>query len=175
MFRPPLTLFCAGALCLVTGLALADPAPPVTGPGIQIADFGIYCRQDRDQLEPAPGTTAGHVRLLEDTPEFVFRQQTIPARLGISFGVASISGRDIQDARIEAWVPGATTPEMWFSDMYAGDAEVRGFTFDHAHELVTGLWRIEAWDGETLLYRVEFDVLPGAELPGLSSDCDFVS
>ncbi|MCU0826722.1 MAG: DUF3859 domain-containing protein [Tabrizicola sp.] len=175
MFRPPLTLFCAGVLSFGAGLALADPAPPTAGPGIVIADFGIYCRQDRTQLEPAPGTSAGHVRLLESSPDFVFRQQTIPARLGISFGVASVADRDIPDARIEVWLPGAPSPEMWYSNMYAGDSETRGFTFDHSHELVTGPWRMEAWDGETLLYRIEFEILPGTELPGLSSDCDFVS
>ncbi len=34
---------------------------------------------------------------------------------------------------------------------------------------------MEAYDGDTLLYRVEWEVLPGDQLPGVSSDCDLLA
>jgi hypothetical protein len=51
----------------------------------------------------------------------------------------------------------------------------RGFVFEFPKELVPGLWAMEAYDGETLLYRVEWQVLPGDQLPGIGSDCEFVA
>lgn len=163
------------AAALAATATLAEPTPPVTAPGIVIVDFGIYCSLDRVGTKPAPGTSMGHVRLLPDTPEFLYRQQQVPARLGVSFGISSFADRDIPEVRIEVWIPGASQPEMWYSEMTAGDPAVRGFTFDHDHERITGLWRMEAWEDARLLYRVEFDVLPGSDLPGVTSDCAFVA
>lgn len=158
-----------------TGTALADPSPPVTAPGIVIEAYGVHCLIEKDGTMDAPGTESGFINLLSGMPEFTYRQQDLPARIGIAFAVVAIPDRDILDARLVTWKPGAAQPEYWFSDMAAGEPSIQGFMFETPSELITGLWRLEAYDGETLLYSVEFDVLPGSELPGVTSDCNLLS
>jgi Domain of unknown function (DUF3859) len=162
-------------VCLCGVMATAEPAPPVISPGITIVELGIYCRAEAAGTEAAPETTLGYIAVLPAVPQFVFRQQQVPARLGMSFGVVTVSDRDIVGVRIETWKPGAEKSELWYADMVAGDQSIRGFSFDFPEELITGIWRMEAWDGETLLYRVAFEVLPGTALPGVGSDCNLLS
>jgi hypothetical protein len=156
-------------------LALADPAPPTAIPGIRITDFGVYCRPDSEGTEPAPETSLGYINLLSALPEFVHRQQDIPATMGTSFGVVVQADRDILQARIETWKPGRDQPEIWYTDLFADTPRMRGFAFDFPEEVILGTWRMEAWDGDTRLYSVEFEVRPAESLPGISSDCNLLS
>lgn len=162
-------------LALATGAALAELAPPRSGTGITLDKVGIYCRMETDGREAAPDTDLGYIQILAATPEFVFEQREVPARLGISFGVMSTSDRDILDARIEVYRPDTPKPDVWYSTFVANSPMLRGFSFDFAHELVPGIWRFAAFDGDIELYSVEFEVLPGSELPGISSDCNLLS
>jgi Domain of unknown function (DUF3859) len=155
--------------------ALAEPAPPVAGPGLTIDAVGIFCRKGTTRREAAPETTLGYIELLDGLPELAFRQQTVPARIGVQFGVIVTVDRDIPAVRNETWKPGATTPEVWFADHWAGVPRSRGFSFDFPNELVPGIWRMQAFDGDKLLYTVEFDVVPGTEQPGIGSDCNLLS
>lgn len=168
---PLLTLLAA----LAAGPALADPAPPSTAPGIVIEAFGVHCNIESEGTQAAPGTESGFINLLSGTPEFTHRQQEVPARIGISFAVIAVPDRDIFDARLVTWKPGATQPEYWVSDMAAHEPSIQGFMFETPSELITGLWRLEAYEGDTQLYSVEFDVLPGDQLPGVTSDCNLLS
>jgi hypothetical protein len=154
---------------------LAEPAPPYAAPGISLDNYGIYCTVPSDEEIDAPNTVAGKVDLLPASPVFIYRQQQVPARLGVSFGVAMITPRDIPDMTIQTWFPGTETPDSWESGTPANDSTVRGFTFDAPYELITGTWRMEAWEGGTLLYRVEFDVVPADTLPGIVTDCCLLS
>jgi hypothetical protein len=163
------------ALALTAGPTLAKPVPPTAAPGIVIETYGVHCNIESAGTLAAPNTESGVVDLMSGTPEFTRRQQDLPARIGISFAVVAISDRDIFDVRMTTWKPGATRPEYWVSDMVAGEQSIQGFMFETPSELITGLWRLEAYDGDTLLYSVEFDVLPGDQLPGVTSDCNFVS
>ena len=163
-------------LAILPGVAAgAETAPIFTAPGITITDIGIYCRPGTSIKETAPETTLGYVRQLPGTPEFAFRQQEVPARLGVHFGVLVMSDHDIARVRNETWRPGATRPDVWHTDLTASAPRARGFLFEFPDELVTGTWRMDAFDGGTLLYSVEWDVRPGDELPGISSDCDLLS
>lgn len=167
------------ALCLCVAFsaaaALAELSSPIVGPGITIQEMGIYCRTDTEATEPAPETALGYIFVLDQIPEFAFKQRLVPARLGVSFGLVVTADRDIAGARIDTWRPGATSADIWYSDFTAGVPRMRGFSFDFADELVTGLWRMEAYDGDTMLYSVAFDVRPGSEMPGVTSDCDLLS
>ena len=162
-------------LALLASATFAEPAPPEAGPGIELVDFGIYCATESSGTEPAPGTALGYVDLLPGMPQIVYHQQLVPGRLGSSFGVISRADRDIFGVRIETWKPNATTSDIWFSDLVADSPKMRGFAFDYPEEVLLGLWRLEAWDGDTLLYRVEFEVVPPEQLPGVSSDCNLMS
>ena len=154
--------------------ALAELSSPILGPGITIQEIGIYCAAEDKATEPAPETSLGYIFVLDGIPEFAFKQRQVPARLGISFGLVVTTDRDIPNARIDTWRPGATSPDTWYADFTAGVPRMRGFRFDFADELVTGLWRMEAYDGDTQLYSVTFDVRPGSEMPGVTSDCNLL-
>jgi hypothetical protein len=166
------------SLAIVLLLALpvgAEPAPPFTAPGVSIQAYGIYCRPGTTTREAAPDTSLGYINLIQGLPVIAFRQQEVPARLGIHFGLIVTIDRDIADVRAETWKPGATRPEVWFTDHLADTPRARGFVFEFPEELVTGFWRMEAYDGDTLLYSVEWEVLPGTDLPGVTSDCDLLA
>ena len=160
---------------LAAATAMADPAPPEAAPGILIENHGVHCNVETTGTQAAPDTESGEVNLLSGTPEFAFPGQEVPARLGISFGVVAVPDRDIFNVQFLTWKPGATKPEFWFADMTADAPHIQGFMFETPPELVTGLWRFEAREGDTTLYRVEFDVRPGSDLPGVTSDCHLLS
>lgn len=163
------------AFCLAAPAALADPADPTLAPGIRLVDHGIYCQTEAIGTTPAPETSLGYIDTLPGVPEMVYRQQTVPARLGTSFGVVIEADRDIPGVRIETWKPGAARPETWYDDIFAGTPQMRGFAFDYPEEIILGIWRMEAWEGDTMLYSVEFEVQPAEQLPGVSSDCNLMS
>ncbi|MDQ2066416.1 DUF3859 domain-containing protein [Xinfangfangia sp. CPCC 101601] len=155
--------------------ALADPAPPLLAPGVRLIDHGIYCQTDSIGTQAAPETSLGFIDTLPGVPVMVYRQQEIPGRLGTSFGVVVELDRPILDMRIETWKPGATKAEIWYDSTLADTPQMRGFAFDYPEEIIMGLWRMEAWDGDQQLYSVEFEVLPPEALPGVTSDCNLMS
>jgi len=155
--------------------ALADVAAPVSSPTVQITNFGIYCSPEIKERQEAPETTLGYIEVFSGMPEIRFQQQKVPARLGVSFGVVVTSANDVPSVRVETWQPGQETPDIYYTGYIAGGSSMRGFTFDFKEELLLGVWRMEAWEGETRLYSVEFEVVPPSTLPGIGSDCTFLS
>lgn len=165
------------AVCLaLPGAALlAGPGAPVTAPGIELVELGIFCQADTAATEAAPETSLGYITLLDRPPELAFRQQEVPARIGVQFGVIVQSDQTISGVRNETWMPGAERPEVWYVDLLAGRPQTRGFLFEYPEELRIGTWRMDAFDDDTLLYSVEWEVLPGDALPGVGSDCGLLS
>jgi hypothetical protein len=155
--------------------AFADVAAPVASPTVQITDYGIYCSPETKNRLEAPETSLGYIEVFSGTPEIRYQQQEVPARLGVSFGVVIASANDIPEVRIETWKPSQEKPEIWYTTYSADSTSMRGFTFDFKEELLLGVWRMEAWDGDTRLYSVEFDVVTPSTLPGIGSDCTFLS
>ena len=153
----------------------AAPAVPEAGAGIDLLDVGIYCLPSDTRPEAAPETELGYINVYDGTPRFIHHRQTVPAVLGLSFGVHYTSDHDIGDVRVETWRPGQTRPDAWTVSVAADAAQSNGFTFETTDEMRTGTWRMEAWDGTRLLYRVEFDVQPADALPGIGPDCDLMS
>lgn len=155
--------------------AFAGPVPPQGSTHVDIVDFGIYCRPEITGTEPAPDTSLGYVNLLGGDTTIRLHQQEIPAILGISFGVIVLPHQTIIGARMETYRPDKADPDIWFADLYEGDQKIRGFTFDFEDEVLPGIWRMEAWDSDTRLYSIEFEVLPPSALPGISADCNMLS
>ena len=176
MFPTRATLLAACLSALVfCGPAHAEIAPPTAAPIIEITEYGIYCRPQTVSRSEAPETTLGYVDVFEGSPEFRYRQQEVPARIGVSFGVEVMPATDILNVRIETWRPGAGVPDIWYTDFYADTITMRGFAFDFEEELILGRWRMEAWDNDTRLYSVEFEVVVPSALPAIGSDCIFLS
>lgn len=173
----PLKQLCLSSLALgVLALpTLAELAPLASGPGIVIEKVGIYCKVDAEGRVDAPETELGYIQTMIAVPEFAFEQREVPARLGISFGILVTSDHDIPQARMEVTRPGLSKPDIWYSDFSAGGSEVRGFSFDFENELAPGVWLFAAYEGDQQLYSVEFEIVPGSELPGISSDCNLMS
>lgn len=177
LLRPAIALSAALACSafFAFSAAVAEPSPPQGSAFADIVDFGIYCRPAVTGTQPAPDTTLGYVNVLGGETIIRYRQQQVPATLGISFGVIAQPRRTVLSARMETYRPGRTTPDIWYSDLYEASPSARGFTFEFENELMLGSWRMEAWDGDTQLYSVEFEVVPPAEQPGIGADCNMLS
>lgn len=155
--------------------ARAEPVPPYLAPGVTLVDLGIFCQPGTTTREDAPETALGYVHAITDLPTVAFRQQEVPARIGVNFGVIVAFDRDLTGVRAETWKPGVPTPDVWYTDETADVPRARGYVLEFPDELLPGLWTMEAYDGDTLLYRVHWEMLPGDQLPGVGSACEFVS
>ncbi|OYW50712.1 MAG: hypothetical protein B7Z10_11880 [Rhodobacterales bacterium 32-66-7] len=166
------------ALTLVAGPALGEPAPPAPGPMVARLEVGVFCAlQAMDQM-PAPGTISGWIHVVDRDIAFHWPdRQVVPAALGLAFGVKAAlkPGASAPFAEMRIYKPGFATPEVWetaFSDLAPSLAF---FRFDTPGELIPGLWRFEAWDGDIQLYTAEFEVVPAAALPDIAKACGAVS
>jgi hypothetical protein len=166
-------------LALIAAPALADPASPQAAPQIGALRAGVFCAlQTMDQM-PAPGTASGWVHVPSGDITFHWPdRQVVPASIGLAFGVRATGapGFSTSDrAEVRVTRPGGKVTDRWSSGVSDAGASVVFFRFDTFDELVTGLWAIEGWDGETLLYRVEFEVVPAAALPEITNACGAIS
>lgn len=168
---------------LVLGLVLAistaaaaavTPEPPVYS--AKLTDFlvGVMCSPQVVDRAVAPNTALGYTNVVAEVPKFNFQQQVVPAALGVSFGVSFTSGRALAGVRNLTFRPGNATPDMYYSDLSA-KSTYRGFGFETPDELVLGQWRLESWQGEELLYRVDFEVVSAQSLPDIEAQCQAMS
>lgn len=162
----------------LAGVALAEPAAPVTAPAVEILEVGIFCTPAEMGQAPAPGTMSGTVHvpfedILFDWPD----RQTVPAEIGLAFGVRAqlAPGNAAPFAEIRVYLPSRDQPELWGSGFNDLGKTLSFFSFDREDELVPGRWRFEAWDGATRLYLVEFDVVPVSSGSGIAGACGAVS
>ncbi|MGL4238728.1 MAG: hypothetical protein ACRCSW_21890 [Tabrizicola sp.] len=163
---------------VVAGPAVADPGPPAPGPLIGEIEVGVFCALQAMNQRPAPGTLSGWIHVPEDEITFHWPdQQVVPASLGLAFGVEVqlVPGADVVNGQMRVYRPGSDVPEVWDSGFSAVTRSLAFFRFDHDHELITGTWRFEAWDGEVQLYSVEFEVVPRAALPEVVEACGAIS
>ena len=157
--------------------AVAPPAPEA-GPELASIKVGVLCAlRTMDQI-PAPGTDTGwiHVPLVPLTFHWPDRQ-IVPASLGIAFGVQVIGqpgfGTSAGESRV--FRPGRTDPERWSAGVSDAGDTLSFFRFDSEEEMVPGRWVFEGWDGETRLYRAEFEVVDAALLPEIALACGATS
>lgn len=164
-------------LAFAGGPALSDPAPPDPGPLVASLKVGVFCALQAMDQRPAPGTRSGWIHVPDAMIDFHWPdRQLVPAAIGLAFGVKSrmLPGTVVQ-GEMRVYRPGSPDPETWetgFGDI--GD-QFAFFRFDRPDELIPGVWRFEAWDGETQLYSVEFEVVPAAALPEIVSACGAIS
>lgn len=166
------------ALWLVCGPALAEPDPPAPGPLVSSLEVGIFCALQAMDQAPAPGTLSGWIHVPDGEIAFHWPdRQIVPAAIGLAFGVKSrlAPGTFAAYGEMRVYRPGLATPETWASAFSNLDDSIAFFRFDTPEELIPGIWRFEAWDGETLLYKVEFEVVPAAALPEIVDACGAVS
>lgn len=167
-------------LILALALALpiqADPAPPVTDPLVASLKVGIFCALQAMDQRPAPGTLSGWIHVPDGPIDFHWPDtQVVPAAIGLAFGVKSRMVPGVfASGEMRVYRPGASTPETWDSTFSDIGEQFGFFRFDRDDELIPGLWRFEAWEGDTRLYSVEFEVVPAAALPEIVNACGAIS
>ena len=167
------------AIATVLGLpALADPAPPMAGPEVASLKVGVFCALQAMDERPAPGTLSGWIHVPEGKIDFHWPdRQVVPAAIGLAFGVKSrlIQGSFAAYGEMRVYRPGSSTPETWDSTFSDLSDQIAFFRFDRDDELIPGIWRFEGWDGETMLFSVEFEVVPAAALPQIVQACGAIS
>jgi hypothetical protein len=175
MSRTALQLVLIAALA---SSARAEPAPPSPGPLVAGLSVGVFCAQQSMDQRPAPGTISGWIHVPDGQISFHWPdRQVVPAALGLAFGIKARlqPGETAAFAEMRVYRPGTTTPEVWGSTFGDLDDTLDFFRFDRSEELVLGIWRFEAWNGDTRLYQVEFEVVPAAALPEIVNACGAVS
>jgi len=161
------------AVTLATPLH-ADPAPPSFQPPVILLEHGIFCDTHDGALIAAPGTQLGYIETTPQELDFSLTRQTLPADIGLAFGVLVQASREVA-VTTKIHRPDLAQPETWESTIPADAPGPTYFTFEFPHEQVPGLWAIEAWEGETRLYRVEYLVTPAGSDPALAGFCQLLS
>ncbi len=159
---------------LVCGWAIATQAQVLSfshSPKLTLVRAVILCTPQNRHQEPAPGTEAGYIEIPEEALVVIREGQAVPAVLGMAFGVAITPSDELTGIRMVTRRPGRLVPDVYVSQFIAGTETTNFFSFDVESELVPGIWTFEAWDGDSRLYRVDFQVLPASADPDLVAQC----
>lgn len=155
----------------VVAFALPDKISP------QIARFeaGVICAPPTSGENKAPGTVAGTTHLIDVDPPFVSVGRRVPAVIGIGFGVKAQAQAGLEGVRIVISHPpmDGVTSQTFESRISGIDPSLTFYQFDFAYELLTGVWQMQAMQGDTVLYRADFEVLPPTKVPELARICGF--
>jgi hypothetical protein len=114
------------------------------------------------------------IHTVADDPAFHWPgQRTVPASLGLAFGVKSQSlhGTTLPFAEMHVFRPGDSIPDIWNSAISDTAPSFAFFRFDVTEELIPGIWAFEAWDAGKRLYRVEFEVVSADQGVGIAAAC----
>lgn len=155
------------ALCIAPPVVAADA--PVSPGAVDFA-YGYFCARDPSELIEAEGTVAGVVNLIEGVPPFIATGTTVPAQIGVGFGVHILVHPAFAgpvDLVIEhpPMGPDGVTRQTWTTDLRADDPDYLGYSFDRDYELLTGQWTITATTNGRLVYRASFDVVRASLMP----------
>ena len=165
------------SVCCLSMLAIAFLAPVAASQEVKcnVIASGTYTTTSEQRVD-APGTPTGQSRIVSlDNTRFTSASHTVPARLGIRFGVRfSVSGlpasADVNLRKIVSFPPmskpdGTVTKGYERTLAYKTNAEgaitngLEGYGFDYPYEMVQGQWRIEMWYGNVRLTDQVFNVV----------------
>ena len=158
-------------LSLLLLVGISSTASAQTIQRIDVTEVGIF-RTETTAVEAAPGTATGRVQKVINR-KLVRATTTIPARLGVNFGIQyDIVGRAGASATLKVvWLipqPGIRNPKTGNttvrdvfdrSSIVGSTNNFSGFSFTHAWEIVTGTWAVEIWDGNRKLASQSFNVV----------------
>jgi hypothetical protein len=138
---------------------------------IEIVDFGVYNAEVKYRVED-PSLASGGRRLVSNI-KFVEKSERVPGRLGVQFGYRyKVIGEPAGAAVPLKFVlrypePGLKNPQNgnkklldeFTQDRTIGDIHARGYGFDNAWEIVTGVWTFEVWYQDRMLKDQKFTVV----------------
>lgn len=164
------------ALTVCSSLAAAGttPAPQHSAQIAQLA-AQVMCSPRITDRTTAAQISDGFINQAKALPKLRFDQQAVPAAIGVSFGVVFQPEHALADVRNLTYRPNQAKPDVYYADIPAKPDRFNGFSFELPEELQIGLWRFESWQGDSLLYRAEFQVVPADSLPQLVAQCQGMS
>jgi hypothetical protein len=147
---------------------------------VELTQYGLY-RGDKTGKVKDAGTTTGATILLANV-DFYQSTTWVPACRNVGFGimfrpVGTPDGSMV--AMRSIWrlpEPGVRNPDngVTFRESISdfttpiGQEKMRGYSFEHDWEMVTGEWTLEIWDGGRRLLAQTFNVYR-TSCPGLTS------
>jgi len=124
-------------------------------------DYGLICA-----IKFVGAVETGTPHMFTGAPSFAARTTTIPAQIGLSFGVRvrATGPAKLRDVTISLRHPATganrTTLDSWPATITAKNpATTSSFSFETTDELALGRWIFEAHKDGQLLYHVEFNVV----------------
>lgn len=161
----------------ITALLLAATVMPSTARALTLLDYGVICEVILTNKREAQGTESGVVNVIGPGRDFNVRTTTVPAELGLSFGMRITLPRGAAAQTVQVIVqhpPMGTrriTRQRWSAPIAPGEKVMNLFTFESEHELVQGRWRftIQSADGKTL--RRDFRVAGPLAAPEVQDAC----
>lgn len=142
------------------------------------ARMGIFCDPGYPETHAAPDGDLISPTILLGIPDFISHSKNVPAIIGVGFGVTfSTKNTYIPNARFVLNHPpmgvDATTQQISTDHITPFIDDIMLFTFDHDYELLEGLWTFEAFDGDRLLFKQNFNVVSAESMPELAEACGY--
>ncbi len=151
---------------IVLSMLVWSASVDALGPSpVVLLDHGVVCDVLITGQQDAPLTESGQLNLVDQDRTIDVTTATVPARLGLSFGIRVTleTGTALADARVVVHHPplGAArvTTQSWPIWLNAGDVSLNLFTFEHAYELVEGRWMFQIIGAHGIALSQEFDVV----------------
>ena len=156
-------------ICWITSAAAELPSvarAEVRWAGLYEAQIGATTVQ--------PNTAAGHTNQLVNTRKLQ-ATTTVEGRLGVSFGLEYAlhgrpAGANVQITIVvqlpKAGLKNPAKAERTYREQWSaapkpiGGSNIVGYTFEHAWEVVPGLWIFEIWSNDQKIGEQSFCVLP---------------
>jgi hypothetical protein len=147
---------------------------PVVVRSVDVVDYGIYRIELTGQNVPMPSAGAGAVQPASRVV-LVAKTNEVPATIGTTFGFqfilkgTPVGGVAVVDIIVEH--PAFKKPDGEItrtSDKVPwpyriGETVGYTYTFDHDWEAVTGVWKIQVWQGGKIFASKEFIVKAGVK------------
>jgi hypothetical protein len=134
-------------------------------------EYGLVCDTRVVGTTKAPDTDIGEINIIAGNITFSTHGTLTPAIPNLSFGVKVSAAGDIQldDVTFRVTHPPligtGTTEQSWQGFIEANRLSAQLYSFDLPSELVTGTWTLAAYQGDTLIYRIPFNVIHPNDAP----------
>lgn len=140
-------------------------------------EYGLICRVEAASLEPAPETATGTIQVIEKPLNFLKKTRTIPMVKGLGFAVDLTPAAPwrLDNVQVSLQHPpyygSGETIDRWTAAFDGSTPTMNFFEFEHDFEMVAGVWTLSAYQDQTLIYSVSFDVVPAQDAPDLAALC----
>lgn len=177
MFRAMHTGFAKAGVCMAFFVAALPVSANPTAPGVAEIEVGYMCHMPSGEEVIAEDTISGTISNVVGSPQFLRLGTTIPAEIGIEFGILARVLPEFEGPvifQVQHPPQGATgvTRESWSSSLSASEMSFAGFSFEKPYEVTPGEWTLSAMSNGRLIYSVTFDVVApvGSAVDALGCD-----